>query len=153
MECVTCMIKLIRFRHIIWASKIISEFTSISFGGWITISMFSMDNVSWHFSLMNDFVLFAKVDISLYLPPPPPPPPPCKLYVLEFLVMTIHYICASGFTNLTYLSFRKCYGLSAESMKSLSGLEKLVKLDFERCPLIHGGFIHLEGLLLSLIFL
>lgn len=63
--------------------------------------------------------------------------------------MRIHYICCSGFTDLKYLSFRKCNGLSAESMESLSGSMKLVKLEFERCPLIHGGFIHLEGLLCS----
>lgn len=57
----------------------------------------------------------------------------------------------SGFSNLKYLGFRKCFGLTAEAMKSLSGLAKLVKLDFERCPLIHGGFIHLEGLLFAII--
>ncbi|KAF3642249.1 putative S-acyltransferase TIP1-like [Capsicum annuum] len=55
-------------------------------------------------------------------------------------------LVCQGFTHLTYLGFRKCCGLSAEAMKSLSGLMKLVKLEFERCPLIHGGFVHLEGL-------
>lgn len=60
-----------------------------------------------------------------------------------------HCICASGFSNLTYLSFTKCVSVTAEAMESLSSLDKLVKLDFERCPQIHGGFVHLQGWLLA----
>lgn len=58
-------------------------------------------------------------------------------------------MCASGFSNLTYLSFRRCVSITAEAMEALSSLDKLVKLDFERCPQIHGGFVHLQGWLLS----
>ncbi|KAK4369250.1 hypothetical protein RND71_013042 [Anisodus tanguticus] len=50
------------------------------------------------------------------------------------------------FYKFDILGFRKCCGPSAEAMKSLSGLMKLVKLEFERCPLIHGGLVHLEDL-------
>ncbi|PHU06769.1 hypothetical protein BC332_23258 [Capsicum chinense] len=32
-------------------------------------------------------------------------------------------------------------------MQALFSLGKLVQLDFERCPWIHGGFVHLQGLL------
>ncbi|KAF3618248.1 putative S-acyltransferase TIP1-like [Capsicum annuum] len=31
-------------------------------------------------------------------------------------------------------------------MQALFSLGKLVQLDFERCPRIHGGFVHLQGL-------
>lgn len=100
------------------------------------------------FGLMNHFVSSAKVDIYIFPSSPTPNP---TLYARIYGDGNPLYLC-SGFTNLTYLGFRKCCGLNAESMKSLSGLTKLVKLDFERCPLIHGGFIHLEGLLFSLNF-
>lgn len=57
-----------------------------------------------------------------------------------------------GLLNLTTLSFRRNNRITAEGMSALSGLVNLVKLDLERCPKIHGGLIHLKGVLLSLVF-
>lgn len=34
-------------------------------------------------------------------------------------------------------------------MSAFAGLVNLVKLDLERCPKIHGGLVHLEGLFIS----
>lgn len=50
--------------------------------------------------------------------------------------------------NLTTLSFRRNNCVTAKGMSALSGLVNLSKLDLERCPGIHGGLVHLKGLLL-----
>ncbi|KAI5679630.1 hypothetical protein M9H77_00857 [Catharanthus roseus] len=50
-------------------------------------------------------------------------------------------------SNLTYLGFRKSFGINAEGLRTLSSLINLEKLDLDRCPWIHGGLIHLKGLM------
>ncbi|XP_031108758.1 toll-like receptor 13 isoform X3 [Ipomoea triloba] len=52
----------------------------------------------------------------------------------------------SGFQKLTCLGFKNSTALTAEGMQCLSSLVNLVKLDLERCPRIHGGLVHIEGL-------
>ena len=42
--------------------------------------------------------------------------------------------------------------ITAQGMSALSGLVNLVKLDLERCPKIHGGLVHLKGVLLFTLF-
>ncbi|XP_062078218.1 uncharacterized protein LOC133782829 isoform X4 [Humulus lupulus] len=49
--------------------------------------------------------------------------------------------------NLTSLSFKRSTAVTAEGMRSFSSLVNLENLDLERCPDIHGGFIHLKGLM------
>lgn len=59
--------------------------------------------------------------------------------------VTISYCASSGLSNLTYLGFRKSFGINAEGLRTLSSLINLEKLDLDRCPWIHGGLIHLKG--------
>jgi len=54
----------------------------------------------------------------------------------------------SGLSNLTSLSFKKSTAINAKGMKAFTSLVNLVNLDLERCLGIHGGLIHLKGLLL-----
>ena len=54
-----------------------------------------------------------------------------------------------GLSNLRVLSFKKSKAVTAEGMRAFSSLVNLVKLDLERCSRIHGGLIHLKGLLCS----
>ncbi|XP_071910881.1 uncharacterized protein [Coffea arabica] len=49
-------------------------------------------------------------------------------------------------SNLAYLGFIKSNALTREGMQALSSLFNLEKLDFDRCPRIHGGLVHLKGL-------
>ena len=49
--------------------------------------------------------------------------------------------------NLTSLSFKKSDAITAEGMRAFSNLVNLEKLDLERCSGIHGGFVHIKGLL------
>lgn len=58
----------------------------------------------------------------------------------------------AGLTNLTSLSFKKSNAITAEGMKAFKSLVNLVNLDLERCLGIHGGLIHLKGLLLFCCF-
>lgn len=60
-------------------------------------------------------------------------------------------ILCLGLLNLTSLSFKKSKAVTAEGMRAFSSLVNLVKLDLERCSRIHGGLIHLKGLLYSTI--
>ncbi|KAH7547434.1 hypothetical protein FEM48_Zijuj01G0309600 [Ziziphus jujuba var. spinosa] len=53
----------------------------------------------------------------------------------------------SGLSNLTSISFRRNNAITAQGMSAFAGLVNLVKLDLERCPKIHGGLVHLEGIL------
>lgn len=46
---------------------------------------------------------------------------------------------------MTALSFRRNDAITSQGMSALAGLVNLAKLDLERCPKIHGGLIHLEG--------
>lgn len=58
-------------------------------------------------------------------------------------------ILCLGLSNLTSLSFKKSNTVTAEGMRAFSSLVNLAKLDLERCSQIHGGLIHLKGLLFS----
>ena len=49
--------------------------------------------------------------------------------------------------NLTSLSFKKSDAITAEGMRAFSNLVNLEKLDLEKCSGIHGGFVHIKGLL------
>jgi hypothetical protein len=51
---------------------------------------------------------------------------------------------------LTSLSIKKCAAVTAEGAKAFANLVNLVNLDLERCPKIHGGLVHLKGILFSL---
>lgn len=54
----------------------------------------------------------------------------------------------SGLSNITTLSFRRNNQITAQGLSVLAGLINLLKLDFERCPGIRGGLVHLKGLFL-----
>jgi hypothetical protein len=56
----------------------------------------------------------------------------------------------AGFSNLTSLSIKKCAAVTAEGAKALANLVNLVNLDLERCQKIHGGLVHLKGVLFYL---
>lgn len=47
---------------------------------------------------------------------------------------------------MTALSFKRSNAVTAEGMRAFSSIVNLEKLDLERCPGIHGGFVHLQGL-------
>ena len=51
---------------------------------------------------------------------------------------------------MTSLSIKKCTAVTAEGAKAFANLVNLVNLDLERCPKIHGGLVHLKGILFSL---
>lgn len=55
----------------------------------------------------------------------------------------------AGLSNLTSLSFKRSKGVTAEGMRAFANLINLVNLDLEGCLKIHGGLIHLKGLLWS----
>jgi hypothetical protein len=49
---------------------------------------------------------------------------------------------------LTSLSLKKCAAVTPEGAKAFANLVNLVNLDLERCMNIHGGLVHLKGVLL-----
>lgn len=72
-------------------------------------------------------------------------PPSCELY-FGAPHMTINMFRLSGLSNLTSLSLRKSYAVTAEGMRAMSGLHGLSVLDLEGCSGVHGGLVHLKGL-------
>lgn len=61
------------------------------------------------------------------------------------LVFEVLRFSASGLSNLVYLGFKKSNALTAEGMHNLSSPSNLAKLEFDRCPRIHGGLAYLKG--------
>lgn len=58
-------------------------------------------------------------------------------------------VSLTGFGNLTSLSFRSSNLITADGMRYFAHLINLKDLDLECCPRIHGGLIHLKGLIFT----
>ncbi|KAG5569479.1 hypothetical protein H5410_059245 [Solanum commersonii] len=75
-----------------------------------------------------------------------------SVYIFGSKVTDFGFSLLRNCPNLQVLSFDCCDRISEQRIKQVSAMEallsldKLVKLDFKRCPQIHGGFVHLQGL-------
>jgi hypothetical protein len=56
----------------------------------------------------------------------------------------------AGFSNLTSLSIKKCASVTADGAKASADIANLVNFDLDRCQEIHGGFVHLKGVVFYL---
>jgi len=68
---------------------------------------------------------------------------------LYFVILKLNASISAGLSNLTSLSFKRSNAVTAEGMRAFANLVNLLNLDLEGCPKIHGGLIHLKGLLWS----
>ncbi|XP_047252686.1 F-box protein At3g58530 isoform X2 [Capsicum annuum] len=65
-----------------------------------------------------------------------------SVYIFGLEVTDFRFSLLKNCPKIQVLSFDCCDRVSEQVIN----LGKLVQLDFERCPRIHGGFVHLQGL-------
>lgn len=68
---------------------------------------------------------------------------------LYFVILKLNASISAGLSNLTSLSLKRSNAVTAEGMRAFANLVNLLSLDLEGCLKIHGGLIHLKGLLWS----